>query len=165
MHLGIDLFMVYAVRRWADWKNWKTYHASMVFFGALNIIYNYLASVHGRFLWKIDPAFLSQTTEEIIHSFVFFPGVALIFLSRRPTNGRNLPIYLLKWIFIFTFIEWLLFVTGTIKYAFGWSIWNSLAFDSIMFPCLLVYYQRPLIGYALFFLITGFGMWFYHIPI
>jgi len=165
MNLAIDIFIIYAVWRWADWKNWRKYHASMIFAGAMNLLYHVLSLTHYYFLWKMVPSFFTFTTEEIIHTFILLPGTTLIFLSRWPKNISKQLKYFIKWILIFVLGEYALNNFGGIEYYNGWNIGLSFLFCCVMFPGILIHFKKPGLAYPLFIIITFLGIWIFRIPL
>lgn len=166
MNLALDFAIILAVWRWADWKNWIKYHSSMLFAGAMALLYNVMALTHDYFLWKIVPSFFTYTIEEILHCFVLMPGTALLFLSRWTERKLiNKITYCLKFILIYSIFELLLYRLGIIQYSNGWNYPFSIIFYTIMFPGLLLHYKKPGLGYLVFILTTVFGVYFFKIPL
>jgi hypothetical protein len=164
VNLAVDAFIIYAVWRWADWKNWRKYHASMVFAGAMGLLYNVMVLTHNFFLWKMTPAVFTYTVEEIIHCFILLPGTALLFLSKWPSKLSRQLKYLLKFIVIYFAVEVVWHYFGGIVYFNGWCTLFSLLFYCIMFPGILLHYKKPGLAYALFLLCTVLGVWVFKIP-
>ena len=123
MNLAVDLLIILAVWRWADWKNWRKYHASMLFATMMCLLYNVLALTNNYFLWKMIPSFFSYTLEEIIHCFILLPGTALLFLSNWPWLAQVL--HLLKWVAIYMIGETILSYFAYIQYFNGWRLGYS----------------------------------------
>lgn len=167
MNLAVDILIIYAVWRWADWKNWRKFHPSMLFAGGMILLYNVLALTHKYFLWKMEPSLLTYSVEEIIHAFILLPGTTLIFLSRWPENGNKAQkaIYFLKWIALYSLIEFLLSNLGAIQYHHGWNIGLSILFYCVMFPGILLHYKKPGLAYPFFILITILGAKIFSIPV
>ena len=165
MNLAVDLLIILAVWRWADWRNWRKYHASMLFAKMMCLLYNVMALTDDYFLWKMVPSYFSYTVEEIIHCFILLPGTALLFLSTWPQGWRRQIKHLLKWIIIYIIGEIILSYFEGIQYFNGWRLGYSFLFNCVMFPGILLHYKKPHLAYPLFFLVTLWGVWYFKIPL
>ncbi|MDQ0899406.1 hypothetical protein [Paenibacillus sp. V4I7] len=80
MHFVIGFIIIGAAYRWGDWRNWKKYHSTMMYFALGNLLYHYLCANH--LLWQLMPDFsLSHSITEMIYTFIVFPATALLFLT------------------------------------------------------------------------------------
>lgn len=160
MHLILALFSIFAAWRWSDWRNWKQYHATMIFITAGGFLYEFLTV--NKALWVFHPDFLyNQTITIIVYAIVTMPLSVLLFLSTYPkTIGKQIR-HLLTWIGIYVCGELILQYMGRISYQNGWSLWHSILFDMMMFPMIRLHHTRPLLAYAISVLITLLLMtWF-----
>ncbi|WP_052404854.1 CBO0543 family protein [Bacillus rubiinfantis] len=124
-----------------DWKNLAQYYPTLQYFVIGNLTYEYVA--HFNFhLWKMDGKGLFP---EIIADFILLFLIAVpaifVYLSNYPNERRKKLQHILKWVLIFTAIEWISGkYFGIIKYEHGWSIWWSFLFNMIMFPMLRLHF-------------------------
>jgi hypothetical protein len=164
MHLLIALFTGFAVWRWADWKNWQKYHATMLYIVVGGLLYEYLT--RGFILWVFHPDFLyNQQLTIIIYAVLTMPLSILLFLSNYPTTNKlKQIIYLVKWIFIYSVVELILQIFGRITYENNWSYWYSVLFDVMMYPMLRIHYVNPLRAYFLSIVIIVVLMWYFKVP-
>ncbi|QGQ95519.1 hypothetical protein EHS13_11830 [Paenibacillus psychroresistens] len=164
MHLLITLCTVFAVWRWADWKNWQKYHTTMLYIVVGGLLYEYLTK--GFVLWVFHPDFLyNQRITIIIYAIFTMPLSVLLFLSNYPpTNKLKQLKYLLKWIFIYSIAELALQILGKITYENNWTYWYSVLFDVMMFPMLRLHYVKPLRAYFLSIIIIVGLMWYFKVP-
>lgn len=166
MNLAVDLAVILAVWRWGDWKKWRKYHASLLFASVMALLYNVLALSHNYFLWKIEPSFFSYVIEETLHCFILMPGTALLFLTQ--TQGRNwwkIVVVILKFTFIYSLIELLMYHLGVILYFNGWRYLFSVIFYLVMFGGVLLHFKKPGLSYAAFILTTIAGVLIFDIPL
>lgn len=164
MHLLIDLFMLFAVWYWGDWRNWQKYHTTMIFMAFANMLYNFLAN--NNMLWTMIPDFLfGYKITEILYTTIVIAGTVLIFLSRFPVGLKKQVIYIMKWIAVYILGEWILFITGRIQYENGWNLGWTLLFDIIMFSSLYLHHKRPILAYVEFAIVTIIGVLYFNIPI
>lgn len=154
--------MVWAVWKWGDFKNWKSYQSNMLFFSIGNLLYKYFTANY--FLWRINADFSSSyVMTDMIYTFVVFPATALLFQSRFPDN--HIFRYYLKWIIVYILVEVLFIQTGRIQYQYGWSIYWSGLFNIIMFPMLRIHHTRPLLAYILSIPIIVFLIMYFDVPV
>ncbi|WP_246942063.1 CBO0543 family protein [Bacillus pinisoli] len=166
MHIAIAFFIIFAVWKWGDWRNWQKYHTVMLYFAVGNLTYNFLTASY--FLWRLDSDLITNhTLTEMLYTFITFPGSALLFICNYPENkGRGkVLLHYVYWILIYGVIEWIMTKTGYIKYQYGWSLAWSIGFDTFMFPMLRLFYKRPLIAYLLSVPIGIFFIWYFKVPV
>jgi uncharacterized Tic20 family protein len=165
MHLVITLFTFFSVWCWADWKNWRKYHPTMLYIVGTGLLYEYLTKDHP--LWIFHPDFLfNHEITVIIYTIITMPLSILLFLSRYPTTTKLLQLkYILTWVAIYTFFELVLHISGRISYENGWTYWYSVMFDLMMFPMLRLHHVKPLRAYALSLLIIIVLMWYFKLKI
>jgi hypothetical protein len=164
MHVGISLFIIFAVWRFGDWRNWEKYHSVMLYFALGNLIYNFLTA--GHFLWRLDADFISNhTLTEMLYTLIVFPATSLLFICNYPKGKMKVFLHYVYWISMYAGVELVMTLTGHIEYKYGWSLVWSVGFDCLMFPMLRLYYKRPLIAYLLSVPIGIFFLWYFDIPV
>ncbi|WP_407270539.1 CBO0543 family protein [Radiobacillus sp. PE A8.2] len=164
MHVAIALFVIFAVWRWGDWKNWEKYHAVMLYFAIGNLTYNFLTASY--FLWRLDADLISNhTLTEMLYTFIIFPGSAMLFIYHYPKSRWKIIRHYAYWIFIYAGIELIMVFTGHIEYQYGWNWYWSAGFDVFMFPMLQLFYKRPLIAYVISVPIAIFFIWYFNVPV
>lgn len=166
MHLAVNIFIIFSVWKWADYKNWRKYHATMLFLPLMSLVYGYLSFSSGIFLWKAVPDFLiNNTMTELVYTSILMPCTVLLFLSNYPDSPIKIMLYFIKYIFIYGAIETIMYLTGRMDYDGSWSIWHSLFFYFLMFPSIIIHYKRPILAYIIFILITAFSVFYFKLPI
>jgi hypothetical protein len=157
--------MIFAVWKWADYRNWQKYHATMIFLSFISLVYAFISFSSGVFLWRAKPDLFNSTVTEMMYSMILLPCTALLFLSGYPKDSLKKAVYFLKYIFIYGIVEAVMSATGRMVYGNGWTIWLSVIFDCLMFPAIIIHYKHPIIAYIVFILIMIFGIWFFKLPI
>lgn len=166
MHLIINLYIIFAVWKWADYKSWQKYHSTMLFLPLMSLVYGYISFSAGIFLWNVVPDFLfTHAVTELIYITILLPSTVLLFLTNYPDSPQKIVIHFLKYIFIYSTVETLLYATGRFEYQNGWSIWHSIFFYFLMFPAIIIHYKRPILAYIVFILITILGVWYFKLPV
>lgn len=164
MHLILGVITLLAAWRYGDWKNWRQYHHTMMYFAMGNLLYNFLTANH--FLWKLKPDFLpNHSLTEMVYTFVTFPATALMFLSAYPEQYKKLIGHYLKWIGIYIGVEWFFMITDRILYQHGWSLYWSILFDFTMFPMLRLFHKKPLLAYVISLLMCIFWVLLFKVPV
>ncbi|MBB3110180.1 hypothetical protein FHS18_002247 [Paenibacillus phyllosphaerae] len=148
MHVALALFSIFCAWRWADWRNWKLYHPTMLYITCGGFLYEYLTK--DQTMWMFHPDFLyNHTVTVVVYAVLTMPLNVLLFLSTfPPTLGKQLRHFAI-WIAIYGGMEWVMMITGRISYKNDWGLLHSLLFDLMMFPMLVLHHKRPLVAYAL----------------
>lgn len=166
MHLALNLFIIFAVWKWADYKNWQKYHATMLFLSFINLVYAVISFHAGAFLWQTKEDFpLNHVVSELAYTMILLPCTVLLFLSNYPKNPVKVVIHFLKYIFIYSAVEAVMVKTGRMVYDHSWNILYSVIFYFLMFPAIIIHYRRPILAYIIFVLITIFGVWAFKLPV
>lgn len=164
MHLALALFSIFATWRWADRKNWKQYHPTMLYITSGGLLYEYLTKDHS--LWVFHPDFLyNQSMVVLVYAVITMPLCVLIFLSRYPQKKMKQVVFVLFWIGIFASLELVMELTGRISYQHGWSFWYSVLFDTMMFPMLRLHHLKPIRAYMISVIIIVFLMVWLKVPL
>ncbi|PLT28904.1 CBO0543 family protein [Peribacillus deserti] len=163
MHVAITIFTIIASLRWAEWKKWRDYHASMLFISAGGLLYEYIVKDHS--LWKFHPDLLyGKEMTVIVYALITMPISILLFLSHFPERWAARGMYILLWSGIYISVEWVLLKLDKISYDYGWTLWYSFLFDMVMFPVIALHHFRPLPSYILSLLIIIFLIVYFKIP-
>lgn len=166
MHISIALVIVIMIWYRGLWRDWRQYHATMLFFGFMQLEYNLIVQQHNYFLWKLIPEIFSSRALLIsLYAFIVFPGSALLFLGGLPQNLKKQALHISKWVIAYVLVELVGSATNRIEYFHGWTLLSSFIFDIILFPGLILHYKRPIPAYIAFILATVWGVWKFKIPI
>lgn len=148
LFLVIAVYLVFAYY-FVDWRNWKDYYPTILYFISLNMLYNFIYYNHT--LWAYHAVtldWLNHTIIDIAFSFIIVPIVLMMYLRYYP-NGRKKYIYLAVWIGYFTVIEYLFHVKGLFLYDNGWSTTWSAVFNFLLFTMIRLHYNNPIFAWVL----------------
>jgi hypothetical protein len=141
--------------KWGDWRNWKKYYSTILFFILGDFIYLYLLSERYP-MWSYTPQGLDKesglTNSHISLSIMLikYPATVLVYLSKFPSQGTTRKLlYIGFWIALYVLNELLDLSVNLIKYDNGWNLWWSALFNAIMFTILRIHYLRPPLAWAL----------------
>ncbi|WP_313998718.1 CBO0543 family protein [uncultured Paenibacillus sp.] len=154
MHFIYNGLFLLAALKWGDWKNWRAYYPTVLFFIVGDLLKNVL--FHDRPMWMYQEIFWG---EEILFShkiislmimFVVYPSTVLIYLGRFPKKTIwKQGGWITLWVLLYIIVEYVnLRYLDLIDHFHGWNIWWSAAFNVIMFSMLLLHYRHPLWAWA-----------------
>lgn len=161
--IAVSVIMAAAAWKFGDYKNWRIYYPTMLYFITGDFLYSLLTYKHP--LWAFESPLLNTTFSDLLICFVFFPSTLLIFLPHFPKGLKKQVPYVLLWVFSYTFIEFISFKLGYFSYHNGWSIWWSLLFNCIMFPMLRLHHSKPLAAWPISFMIAAAFLIYFKVPI
>ncbi|GFP76632.1 hypothetical protein bsdtw1_02735 [Clostridium fungisolvens] len=150
--------------KFADWKNWKIYYPTLLFYGMGDLIYN--VAFKDNLLWKFEVDYLVPSINGLFIYFAIFVPIILLYLSKFPKQFIYQVGYILLWIGIFTSIELFTTSIGMQKNYNNWNIWWSVLHNVIMFPIIILHHKKHYVlswSTALIFLV--FIMNIFKVPI
>ncbi|MCM3093890.1 MULTISPECIES: CBO0543 family protein [unclassified Cytobacillus] len=146
---------IFALWKWGDWRNWKIYYPTMLFFILGDFLYLYLLSDIYP-MWTYDPqgidekANLTNTHVSLSIIAVKYPATILIYLYRFPAgNLIKKLLYISGWVLLYTVNEIVDIKLKLIKYDNGWNLKWSILFNAVMFIILWVHFKRPAAAWEL----------------
>lgn len=137
----VTVIMLLCAIRWGDWRNWKLYYPTMLFFALVDLLYGLLT--YNYPLWEFESPLLKTTLSDILISLVFFPATILLYLPHFPKEIKKQVPYILLWVIIYTITEIVSHKLGFFSYHNGWNIWWSILFNLFMFPLLQLHHKKP----------------------
>lgn len=140
---------------WGDWRNWKRYYPTILFFMLGDFIYLYLLSDHYP-MWTYVPSSVDReagiTNTHISFSIMAlkYPATCLAYLSHFPQQGLLMKLfYYFGWLALYIINELIDLQFHLIKYDNGWNIGWSILFNAVMFLVLKVHFHKPLLAWIL----------------
>jgi hypothetical protein len=159
----VSIIMVVFAWKLSDWKNWRLYYSTILFYIVVDFLYALLT--YNYPLWQLESPILKVTFSDILISFIFVPASILIYLNRFPSGWKKAIAYVLLWVCIYSITEKLSVTLGFISYHHGWTIWCSILFNCLMFPLLYLHYRKPIWAIALTFMFCVIGLIYWRIPL
>jgi hypothetical protein len=148
MYILINTFYLIAGVKWGDWRNWKQYYPTILFFIIGDFLYNFL--LYKESMWLFHDLILpNHTTITILAMFVSYSATVLIYLGRFPKEWKKRPLWFLLWSGIFLIVEYVNSKLGFITYHNGWNMWWSVLFTGIIFLILPIHHKKPLLAWLL----------------
>lgn len=154
MYILINIFYMIAGFKWGDWRNWKRYYPTILFFIIGDFLYNFL--LYKQSMWLFHDLILpNHTTITILAMVVSYSATVLIYLGRFPEGWKKRSLWFLLWVGIYICAEYFNNTFGFITYHNGWNIWWSVLFTGIIFFILPIHHKRPLLAWLISIVIIG----------
>ncbi len=134
-----------------DWRNWRKYYHTILFFWCGDLIYNVLFYKNPLWVYT-NPAFNHQFTD-LLCAFVIFTCTILNYIPRFPKTLKKQVLYVGFWVFLYSFIEWIFVMVGGIDHRNGWHIGWSVLHNVYQFVLLRIHQDRPILAWILAFII------------
>jgi hypothetical protein len=154
MHFIYNLLFLLAAIKYGDWRNWRIYYPTILFFILGDLLKNTL--LHDHMLWEYKETIFG---EEILFShiiinllimFIVYPSTALIYLGYLPKTMGKQFFWISFWVFLYCSVEWInLKYLHLIEHHYTWSMGWSVLFNYVMFFLLAVHFKKPLLALAL----------------
>ncbi|ERI89767.1 hypothetical protein HMPREF1982_04381 [Clostridiales bacterium oral taxon 876 str. F0540] len=148
--------------KYSDWKNWRTYYPTIIFWGLGDMIYNVIFC--DTPLWKYADPWFGHILSDILTMVIIFPCAALLYLTHFPKTVYKKIAYIFFWVFTFTGIEFIFTKLGSIIYFNSWTIIWSAVHNTYQFFLLRLHHHNPLLAWAAAFLILAVIMSIFKIP-
>ncbi|WP_425467140.1 CBO0543 family protein [Pseudalkalibacillus caeni] len=159
---------IFAAWKWGDWKHWRKYYPTILFFILGDLLYQFL--LHDHSMWKFEPVGvdkelpINHTTIVLSVIFIKYPATILIFLGRFPEGRFKQIIHIATWIAIYVINEYLTLKLNGMTYHNGWNFASSLFFTIVMFLILRIHHTRPLLAWIFSGIFILFLWKVFHVP-
>lgn len=140
-HIIATLIFIVISLKWEDWKNWKRYYPTILFFATGNLIYSLLT--YNYSLWEYESPLLKSTVSNLLVTLICFPAVIIMYLYHIPRGILKQVLWVIFWIFLGSSIETVANWLGFFSYHNGWNIWWSVLFNFCIYPLLWLHYKKP----------------------
>jgi hypothetical protein len=148
MYILFCILYLIAMFIWGDWRNWKKYYSTILFFIIGDLLYNFLLFNQPWWLFH-DLILPNHSMVSIVCMFVAYPATVLIYLGRFPVEWKKRSLWFLLWSAIYLTKEYINENLGFITYHNGWNFGWSVLFTGIIFLSLPVHFKKPLLAWAL----------------
>lgn len=146
MYIFINALYLLAGIIWGDWRNWKNYYSTILFFMLGDFLYNFL--LYNKSMWIFHDLVLpNHTMITILAMTISYSATVLIYLGMFPKGWKKRSLWFLLWSGLFLSLEYINSKLGFITYHNGWNIWWSVLFTGVIFIILPIHYKRPLLAW------------------
>jgi hypothetical protein len=152
MHLFHAVLFLLAALRWGDWRNWRRYYPTILFFIGGDLLKN--ALLHDHRMWIYQETIVGEKLlfGHLVINFlvmaVIYPSTILIYLGKFPIEKSKWILWILFWVLLYIAMEFINIQFDVINHYHGWNIWWSLIFDFVMFFILWIHHHKPLLAWA-----------------
>lgn len=143
----LTLLWIVVAYKMGDWRNWKLYYPTILFFWCGDLVYNVVFYKNPLWLF-INPIFSHLLTDFLCAAIVFTCTV-LVFLPKYPEGLVNQAKYLALWVFIYSGVEGIFFVIKGISYSNGWNLGHSIIHNIYQFILLRIHHKNPILAWIL----------------
>jgi hypothetical protein len=159
----MDIVCIGLCYKWGDWRNWKRYYSTMLFYIIGSLTENIITCE--KPLWLFHGSYPIDRLADYFFGFLIFPCIIILFLSNYPKGRIRQITYLFAFIFVMSFVEYILYSSNEIEYYNGWNIgWSVLLYVGV-FPLLRLHYKKPLWAMLLLFILVCGGMFYFKISL
>lgn len=169
MHFIFNLLFVLAAIKWGDWKNWKVYYPTYLFFIGGDLFKNLILDDYR--LWSYKETFFGSNIlyGHLVISFMImalvYPSTLLIYLGNFPKTRFKKLLWVLFWVFLYSLVEIInVEFLNLFEHHRGWNIAWSVLFNIVMFTVLKIHVSRPLLAWSISILFLIFLWNVFDIP-
>jgi hypothetical protein len=148
MYILINAIYLIAGIVWGDWRNWKKYYPTVLFFIIGDLLYNFL--LYDKSMWIFHDVILpNHTMVTLLAMVISYTVTVLLYLGRFPRGWKKRSLWFLLWSGIYLLIEYVNSKLGFITYHNGWNMWWSVLFTGIIFLILPIHHKKPPLAWLL----------------
>ncbi|MEH6947100.1 CBO0543 family protein [Bacillus sp. JJ634] len=152
MHIFQALLFLLAAMRWGDWRNWRRYYPTILFFIGGDLLKNALLHDHRWWVYQEtifgERILFGHLVINLLIMAVIYPSTIIIYLGKFPIEKSKRIFWILFWVLIYITMESINLYYDVIDYYHGWHIWWSVIFDIVMFTILWIHHSRPLLAWG-----------------
>ena len=130
-----------------DWRNWKKYYSTILFFTLTSVIFTVLTYNHP--LWSYKSVVINHTFTDLFMCITIYPSTIMMFIPHLPSKTTKKALHVSIYVTLYTIAEFIAKNLGYFTHYNGWNIWCSLIFNYIMFSVLILHYKNPIYGCVL----------------
>lgn len=156
MHFVFNALFLLAGIKWGDWRNWKEYYPTILFFIGGDLLKN--ALLHEHLMWEYQEVYFGENilvghlAIDLMIMTIVYPSTILIYLGHFPRTLMKQLLWISLWVCIYSGVEYInLRYLNLINHHRGWTIAWSIIFNVIMFVMFRIHFKKPLLAWGLSF--------------
>ncbi|WP_446715567.1 CBO0543 family protein [Bacillus sp. OTU530] len=167
LRLILPFLFLIGAWRFGDWKNWRKYYPTIVFYISVDFSISVLTYEYPLWLFHKSLLIPNHTITDFFMTFTAFPSVILLYLSRYPYTSRwSWQVsYVTLWVIFFTTVESVFKFAKLISYHNSWNFWWSVTVWAFMFVVLRLHHTKPLCAWLIYFICIVFLITYFDFPI
>ena len=130
-----------------DWRNWRRYYPTILFFILSSIACAFLTYNHP--LWLYHSTVINHTFTDLFITITVYPCTVMMFISHLPNKITKIILHISIYVAAYTIGEFIAVKLGYFTYQNGWNIWYTLIFNYLMFPMLILHYKKPIYAWII----------------
>lgn len=158
----IALISIFLCFKWGDWKNWRKYYPTILFYIITDI--NHMLLTSKKELWLIH-GFINDTLSDYFISLVIAPCIIILFLSNYPKHIAKQVIYMLLYVVIFAANEFIANKYNGIAYYNGWNFLWTIGVYAFIFILLILHHKQPHLAWLAYLMLTGIVLFSFKISL
>jgi hypothetical protein len=165
VHIFIALILLAFAIYTKSYKLWKKHLDTIWYVSSMVLLYHFLTPTKKLWLYS-NTIFTNILFTELIYIFITIPCAILIFLNciKNKKDFRGKTIFFLSIITISELWEFIFVKLKFIYHLNGWNLIHSLFFYIIMYLCIYLHEDKPLVVYMLSIVAIYILMSFFKIP-
>lgn len=169
MHFILNAVFLLAAIKWGDWRRWKEYYSTILFFIVGDLLKNYLLYNHWMWTYKEtifgDNILRNHTIISLLIMVICYPSTILLYLGRFPKEKWKQLLWVIFWVILYTVVEYInLKYLHLIRHHNGWGMQWSIIFNIVMFTMFIIHMKKPLLAWVLSFIWIIFLLKAFHVP-
>jgi len=146
-HIICAILSIFICYTFGDWRNWKIYYPTILFFILSGVVCILLTFNHP--LWLYECNFLHNTFSDLLISITAYPSTVMVFIPYFPKGIKRIIPYISFYVAIYTIAELVGVKLGYFTYHNGWNVMYTIIFNYIMFSILMLHYKKPLYAWII----------------
>ena len=146
-HILLAVVSIVICYKLGDWKNWRKYYSTILFFILSSVVC--VALTYNHPLWLYQSSIINHTFTDLFISITVYPCTIMMFIPHLPIKTAKIILHISIYVAVYTIPEFIAVKLGYFAYYNGWSIWCTLIFNCIMFPIIILHYKNPIYAWLL----------------
>ena len=108
--------------KFGDWRNWKNYYPTILFFILSNV--TYILLVYNNPLWLYESKILNHTFSDLFICITVYPSTVMLFIPHLPSKKTKIFLHISIYVAIYI-LEFIAMKLGYFTHLNGWNMWYS----------------------------------------
>ncbi|MBK5242496.1 CBO0543 family protein [Clostridium sp.] len=143
----LSIISIIICYKFGDWKNWKNYYSTILFFVLSNV--TCILLIYNNPLWLYESKILNHTFSDLYICITVYPSTVMLFIPHLPSKKTKQIFHISIYVAIYTLAELIGMKLGYFTHLNGWNIWYSLAFNYMIFAMLILHYKKPMYAWMI----------------
>ena len=153
------IISIFSCWKYGDWKNWRLYYPTILYLIIGDVVCDNLT--YRVPLWSYN----NNIYTDLLMIVFIYPCTVILFLTNYPKLIKRQVGYLLLWVFVYSSIEYIAYISSGFFYSNGWTIGWSILFNCIMFPLLYFHYKKTLWVWPISMALAFIVLYIFKIPL